>query len=47
VEFALVVPIFMVILIGMVDLGRAIWANNSVANAARESARFASVHGGK
>lgn len=46
VEFALVLPIFLVILIGMVDLGRAIWANNSVANAAREAARFASVHGG-
>jgi len=46
VEFALVLPIFMVMLIGMVDLGRAIWANNSVANAAREAARFAAVHGG-
>lgn len=46
VEFALVLPVFMVILIGMVDLGRAIWANNSAANAAREAARFASVHGG-
>jgi Flp pilus assembly protein TadG len=46
VEFALVLPIFLVILIGMVDIGRAIWANNSVANAAREAARFASVHGG-
>jgi hypothetical protein len=46
VEFALVLPVFMVILIGMVDLGRAIWANNSVANSAREAARFASVHGG-
>jgi TadE-like protein len=46
VEFALVLPVFMVILISMVDLGRAIWANNSVANAAREAARFAAVHGG-
>ena len=46
VEFALVLPVFMVILIGMVDLGRAIWANNAVANSAREAARFASVHGG-
>jgi Flp pilus assembly protein TadG len=46
VEFALVLPIFLVILIGMVDLGRTIWANNSVANAAREAARFAAVHGG-
>jgi TadE-like protein len=46
VEFALVLPVFMALLIGMVDLGRAIWANNSAANAAREAARFASVHGG-
>jgi len=46
VEFAIVIPVFLVILIGMVDLGRAVWANNSVANAAREAARFASVHGG-
>jgi len=46
VEFALILPVFLVILIGMVDLGRAIWANNSVANASREAARFAAVHGG-
>lgn len=45
-EFALVLPVFLAILIGMVDLGRAVWANNSVANAAREAARFAAVHGG-
>jgi hypothetical protein len=46
VEFGLVLPIFLAILIGMVDVGRAVWANNTVANAAREAARFASVHGG-
>ena len=46
VEFGLVLPIFLAVLIGMVDIGRAVWANNSVANAAREAARFASVHGG-
>jgi Flp pilus assembly protein TadG len=45
-EFGLVLPIFVALLIGMVDVGRAVWANNSVANAAREAARFASVHGG-
>jgi hypothetical protein len=45
-EFALVLPIFLTILIGMVDLGRAVWANNTVANAAREATRFAAVHGG-
>jgi hypothetical protein len=46
IEFALVIPIFLVILIGMVDVGRAIWANNALANAAREGARYAVVHGG-
>lgn len=46
VEFALVLPLFLLIIIGMVDVGRAIWANNSVANAAREAARYAIVHGG-
>jgi len=46
VEFALVLPVFMLILLGMFDLGRAVWANNAVANAAREAARYASIHGG-
>jgi hypothetical protein len=46
VEFALVVPIFLVMLMGVVDIGRAIWAQNSLAAAAREGARFAIVHGG-
>ena len=46
VEFALVLPIFLAILIGMVDIGRAVWANNAVANAAREATRWAVVHGG-
>ena len=45
-EFALVVPIFLVILLAVFDLGRVVWANNSLANAAREAARFAIVHGG-
>lgn len=46
VEFVLVFPIFLAILVGMVDVGRAIWANNVIANAAREAARYAIVHGG-
>jgi len=45
-EFALVLPIFAVALLGMIDIGRGIWANNAVANAAREAARYAAVHGG-
>jgi hypothetical protein len=46
VEFALVLPIFLAMLLGIVDLGRVIWANNALAGAAREAARFAIVHGG-
>lgn len=33
-------------LFGIVDLGRVIWATNSLAHAARETARYAIVHGG-
>jgi hypothetical protein len=46
VEFALVLPLFLVMLMAVVDVGRAIWAQNSLASAAREGARFAIVHGG-
>jgi hypothetical protein len=45
-EFALVAPIFLAMIFGIVDLGRVVWANNSLAGAAREAARYASVHGG-
>lgn len=45
-EFALIIPIFLTMLMGIVDVGRAIWAQNSLAAAAREGARFAIVHGG-
>src|SRR5947208_915331 len=46
VEFSLVLPIFLVMLMGIIDVGRAIWAQNSLASAAREGARIAIVHGG-
>ena len=45
-EFALVVPLFFAMLFGVIDLGRVIWANDALANAAREGARYASVHAG-
>jgi hypothetical protein len=45
-EFALVIPIFLVIFLAIFDLGRVVWANNALSNAAREAARFAIVHGG-
>lgn len=46
VEFSVIVTIFIVLVFAVFDFGRVIWANNSLANAAREAARFAIVHGG-
>lgn len=45
-EFALVIPIFLVMTLGVVDVGRVIWATTSLNAAAREGARYAIVHGG-
>jgi Flp pilus assembly protein TadG len=45
VELALVLPIFLVMLLAIFDLGRVIWAKNALENAAREGTRFAIVHG--
>ena len=42
-EAALVLPLFFAMFFGILDLGRVIWANDVVTNAAREGARFASV----
>ena len=44
VEVALVSPLFFALLFGLIDLGRVIWAIDSVGSAAREGARYASVH---
>ena len=46
VEFALAIPIFLMLLIGLFDLGHVVWVNNSIATASREGARLAVVHGG-
>lgn len=43
VEFALIVPIVLVIAIATLDMGRVVWAMDSVSNAAREGARLAVV----
>jgi hypothetical protein len=45
-EFAIVLPIFLLIVFGMIDIGRVIWATDNITNAAREGARYASIHGG-
>ena len=44
VEFALVIPIFLLLLVGLFDLGRAVFAFNTLTNAAREGARLAIVN---
>lgn len=44
VEFALVVPIFVLIVLGIFDVGRAVFNYSTVANAAREGAREAVVN---
>ena len=46
VEFSLTVMIFLVLLMGIFDFGRAIFMYNGVAQAAREIARVTSVHPG-
>ena len=46
VEFALVFPVFILLMVGLFDFGRVIWVNDTLATAAREAARFAIVHGG-
>lgn len=44
VEFALVLPVFLMLLMGVFDLGRGIYMYNGVAEAAREIARVTSVY---
>lgn len=46
VETALILPLFLAMLMGIVDMGRAVWATTSLASAAREAARYAIVRGG-
>ena len=43
VEFALIVPLFILILVGLFDVGRAVFNYSTVANAARQAARVAIV----
>jgi hypothetical protein len=41
VEFALILPFFLILLIGVIEAGRIIWAYITVQTAAREAARYA------
>ncbi|MDQ3689015.1 MAG: pilus assembly protein [Chloroflexota bacterium] len=44
VEFALIVPIFVLVVVGLFDAGRAIYAFNTIQNASREAVRLAIVN---
>lgn len=44
VEFALVLPLLALIVMGMIDLGRVFYTYGALANAAREGARFCALN---
>jgi len=46
VEFALLLPILMLFLMVILDLGRAVYYYSAIFNAAREGARYGTVHPG-
>lgn len=43
VEFALTVPVLLLILMAIFDMGRAVYAQNVITNAAREGARYGTI----
>jgi hypothetical protein len=45
VEFALLLPLMILIITGLFDVARAVWQENTLAYAAREGTRYAIVHG--
>ncbi len=45
VEFSLVFIIFLMLMVGLFELGRVVWIYETVAHAARQGARYAMVHG--
>jgi Flp pilus assembly protein TadG len=42
-ETALILPVFLMLVMGTIDLGRAVYIRTALANAARDGARFATV----
>ena len=46
VEFAIILPIFALIIFGIFDLGRAVYYYSAMSNAVREGARYGSIHVG-
>ena len=44
VEFAFVLPIIVLVIVAFIEIGRAVFAYNTIANAARQGARVAAVN---
>lgn len=44
VEFALILPVFVLVMLGVLDLGRAVFAYHTINNSAREAVRVAIVN---
>ncbi len=44
VEFAIMIPVFLLITVMIFDLGRAVYYSSTIHNAAREAARYGIVH---
>ena len=45
IEFAIILPLLLLIITGLFDVARATWQENTLAYAAREGTRYAIVHG--
>src|SRR5579885_1189252 len=45
VEMALVLPVFIAVVLGIIEFGRAMWVSNLVTNSAREGGRMAVLDG--
>ncbi|NIM95916.1 MAG: pilus assembly protein [Anaerolineales bacterium] len=44
VEYAIILPIFLLILMSILDLGRAVYCYSAIQNSAREGARYGVIH---
>ena len=45
VELALSFTVFLLLLVGLMEMGRMVWAYTTIAHATREAARYAMAHG--
>jgi len=45
VEFALILPVLLLLILGLFDVARAVWQENTLAFASREATRYAIIHG--